>query len=185
MCGLTLEKINELGGVNINKYLAYLALCNSATDEWTDFNIDRAIVVDDFESNVRGTVDYIDSETFEITRQEMDIPIEHTDGCGMILPRKSKRAMMVRLPWVKGLLIPFPYDKFVREQNKLKERSTPYGKVKDIYGKEYDLIKDKIEVIFTKVNLKCGSIINHGMNTKPCIRNLTAMQANVMKKKTD
>ena len=34
MCGLTVEKINECGGININKYLAYLALCNSATDPW-------------------------------------------------------------------------------------------------------------------------------------------------------
>ena len=31
-CGLTVEHINELGGINTNKYLAYLALCNSATD---------------------------------------------------------------------------------------------------------------------------------------------------------
>ena len=48
--GLTVEKINKLGGMNINKYLAYLALCNSATDLWEDFNIDRCIVVDDFEN---------------------------------------------------------------------------------------------------------------------------------------
>ena len=33
------EKINEQGGVNINKYLAYLALCNSATTLWKDFDI--------------------------------------------------------------------------------------------------------------------------------------------------
>lgn len=32
MCGLTIDHINELGGVNVNKYLAYLALSNSATD---------------------------------------------------------------------------------------------------------------------------------------------------------
>ena len=32
-CGLSIEDINRHGGININKYLAYLALCNSATDE--------------------------------------------------------------------------------------------------------------------------------------------------------
>lgn len=80
-----------MGGVNINKYLAYLALCNSATEHWTDFNINKAIVVDDMETPVRSVVDFIDDKTYEITRKTMDIPIEHTDGCGMILPRRSKK----------------------------------------------------------------------------------------------
>ena len=35
--------------MNINKYLAYLALCNSGTDRWENFNIDKSIVVKDFE----------------------------------------------------------------------------------------------------------------------------------------
>ena len=71
----------------------------------------------------------------------------------MILPKASKKAFMVRLPWVKGLLVPFPYDKFIREHNKSAGYSK-YGKVKDIYGKEYDLLKDKIEIIFTKSQFK-------------------------------
>ena len=49
MCGLSIESINEQGGMNINKFLAYLALCNSATDEWKNFDIDKSIVVDDME----------------------------------------------------------------------------------------------------------------------------------------
>ena len=57
MCGLTVDKINELGGCNTNKYLAYLALTNSATDEWPEFDIRKTIVVDDMETLVRGTVD--------------------------------------------------------------------------------------------------------------------------------
>ena len=85
-CGLSIEKINERGGVNTNKYLAYLALCNSATDRWEDFNIDDCIVVDDLETSVTGLVDYIDETTYDIERKTMDIPIKHTDGCGMILP---------------------------------------------------------------------------------------------------
>lgn len=34
MCGLTIDKINSKGGNNVNKHLAYMALTNSATDEW-------------------------------------------------------------------------------------------------------------------------------------------------------
>jgi hypothetical protein len=53
-CGLTIDDINTKGGVNINKYLAYLALCNSATDLWEDFDITKSIVVDDFETCVEA-----------------------------------------------------------------------------------------------------------------------------------
>jgi hypothetical protein len=146
MCGLTVEDINNQGGVNINKYQAYLALSNSATDEWKDFDINKSIVVNDLETNVHSLVDYIDRETYEITRQEMDIPIEHTDGCGIILPKKSKKSFMCRLPWIKGLLVPFPYDKFAEENGTYI--------VTDIYGKEWDIVKDEIEVIFTKSQFK-------------------------------
>lgn len=145
-CGLSVEHINELGGVNINKYLAYLALCNSATDEWKSFNIDKCIVVNDFETCVDDIVDYIDDETYEITRTKMPVPIPHTDGCGMILPKLSKKNFMVRAPWVKGLLTPFPFDTFAKEHKQTK--------VRDIYGKEYDIIKDNIQVIFTKSQFK-------------------------------
>lgn len=54
MCGLTRDEINKKGGINPNKFLAYLALCNSATDIWEDFDIDRSIIVEDFETDVIG-----------------------------------------------------------------------------------------------------------------------------------
>lgn len=155
MCGLTIDKINEKGGMNINKFLAYLALCNSATEEWTDFDINKSIVVDDMETTIRCTVDFIDDKTYKISRKDMDIEINHTDGCGMILPSKSKRSFMCRLPFVKGLLVSHPFDKFIRESNRNnKNKSISYGKVKDIYGKEYDILNDGIEVIFTKSQFK-------------------------------
>ena len=56
--GLTFENINTQGGMNINKFLAYLALCNSATDVWTGFDIDRCIIVEDFENEITGDVDF-------------------------------------------------------------------------------------------------------------------------------
>lgn len=172
MCGLTIEHINSLGGINTNKFIAYMALCNSATDVWEDFNIDKAIVVDDMETMVEGLVDFINYETYKITRQTMKVPITHTDGCGMILPQEVNRNMMVRLPWIKGLLSPFAFNDFINVANENMGFES-YGKVKDIYGKEWDLIKDGIEVIFTKSQFKMwkyypndidedGNIIKYG-----------------------
>lgn len=147
MCGLTVDEINAQGGINVNKYLAYLALSNSATDLWEDFDIDRCIVVPDFETAVHGTVDFIDDKTYQVNRQEMDIPIEHTDGCGMILPSISKKNFMVRLPWVKGLLASFDFRRFIE-----KHGCSPA--IKDIYGQEHDVIEEDIQVIFTKSQFK-------------------------------
>ena len=146
-CGLTVEHINSLGGMNINKFLAYLALCNSATDWWQNFDINKTIVVDDFENNVLCEVDYIDDVTYEITRQTMEVPIPHMDGCGLILPSVSKKNFMVRLPWVKGLLGVFDFRRFIQENN-----CSPI--VTDIYGVQHDILKENIEIIFTKSQFK-------------------------------
>jgi predicted nucleic acid-binding Zn ribbon protein len=147
-CGLSVEDINKKGGSNTNKYLAYLALQNSATELWEGFDIDRSIVVDDFETMVGGYVDFIDYQTYEIKKNTyMDVPIPHMDGAGIYLPKVSKKNVMVRLPWVKGLLISTPFDKFINEYN------AP-TKIKDIYGKEWDIEKDDIQIIFTKSQFK-------------------------------
>lgn len=144
MCGLSVEDINSKGGINPNKFLAYLALCNSATDTWENFDIDKSIVVDDFETNIYSQVDYINEIDYSITRKEMEVNVPHTDGCGMMLEEKTR---MVRLPWVKGLMITFPFDKFIKEKNGNK-------KIYDIYGKEYDILEDNIKYIFTKSQFK-------------------------------
>jgi len=146
-CGLSIDKINALGGVNRNKYLAYLALCNSATEKWNDFDIDKCIVVDDVETEVKGLVDYIHNETWQIERKEMAVPINHTDGCGMMLPSISRKNFMFRMPWFKGLLVSFPFDKWIKEHN-------GSSKIKDIYGNEYDIFEDDIQIIFTKSQFK-------------------------------
>lgn len=147
-CGLSVKRINELGGCNTNKYLAYLALCNSSTDVWKSFDIDRAIVVDDFETMVEDEVDYIDPVKYTITRTKMAVPVPHMDGCGMMLPRLTVgKNTMVRLPWIKGLLAVFPYDDWVREHG-----CSPV--IKDIYGDEHDIYRENIEIIFTKSQFK-------------------------------
>lgn len=146
-CGLTIEKINEHGGMSINKYLAYLALNSSATDEWVNFDIDRCIVVEDLENEVEGEVDFIDHETFEITRKTESLPFTQTDGCGMISPELSSKNFMVRCPWVKGLLVSFPFRRFINERG-----CSPI--VKDIYGDEHNIIEEDIQIIFTKSQFK-------------------------------
>lgn len=146
MCGLTIDKINELGGINPNKCLAYLALNSSATDPWPEFDIDKAIVVDDFESPVHGEVDYIDDVTYEIQRKVMDVDICHTDGMGLM---NSGTTRMTRLVWVKGLMVQFPFREFIKEY-------CPGGEcvVYDIYGDPHKIIEEDIQYIFTKSQFK-------------------------------
>ena len=146
MCGLTVNDINNCGGINSNKFLAYLALCNSATDVWEDFDIDRSIVVEDFETMVEGTVDFIDEYDYKISRKVDKIKIPHMDGCGIMLEDETR---MVRLPWVKGLLVKFPFDKFIEEN--CKENNCV---IYDIYGTPHDIIKENIKYIFTKSQFK-------------------------------
>lgn len=146
MCGLNEEIINSNGGMSINKWIAYLALSNSASTPWEGFNIDECIVVDDFETNVSTEVDYINDETYEIKREHKSIPINHTDGCGMILPELSVNAFMFRAPFMKGMLVPFPFDQFCMNNGQ--------SRIKDIYGKEWDIVKDGIKIILTKSQFK-------------------------------
>lgn len=147
MCGLTVDRINALGGNNVNKHLAYMALTNSATDEWTDFDIDKSIVIDDFETDVYGTFDFVDETDYSITRKTGAIPIPHTDGAGMMLPGVSRKNFMFRAPWIKGLLGVFDFRKFV-ETN----RCSPV--ITDIYGREHHIINEDIQIIFTKSQFK-------------------------------
>lgn len=144
MCGLTVEEINEAGGTNENKFLAYLALGNSATDVWEDFDIDKSIVVDDFETEVQSEVDHI-SIDYTIERKITGTVIPHMDGCGIMLDKPTR---MVRAPWIKGLLVYFPFDKFIREKCDGKAIVT------DIYGQDHDILTEDIRYIFTKSQFK-------------------------------
>ena len=150
MCGLTIDEINKKGGNNPNKHLAYMALTNSATDVWEEFDIDKTIVINDFETNVYGTYDLVDDTDYSIKRVTDYVPIAHTDGAGMILPNafnKEQCNKMVRLPWIKGLLGVFDFKKFI-------EVNSCSSVVKDIYGIEHDILTEDIQVIFTKSQFK-------------------------------
>lgn len=150
MCGLTIDDINQKGGNNPNKHLAYMALTNSATDEWKEFDINKTIVINDFATDVYGIYDLVDETDYSVTRKNGNITIEHTDGAGMMLPNafgKQQKNQMVRLPWIKGLLGVFDYKKFIEINN-------CFPIVKDIYGKEHNVIEEDIQVIFTKSQFK-------------------------------
>lgn len=150
MCGLTIDSINQKGGNNPNKHLAYMALTNSATDVWEEFDIDKAIVIDDFETDVYATYDLVDDKDYSIKRMSDYIPIPHTDGAGMILPNAfgvEQKNKMVRLPWIKGLLGVFDYKRFIEVNN-------CSSRINDIYGKEWDIFEDDIHLIFTKSQFK-------------------------------
>ena len=144
MCGLTVEEINEAGGTNENKFLAYLALGNSATDVWEDFDIDKSIVVDDFETEIQTEVDHISAD-YSIKREITGTVIPHMDGCGIMLDKPTR---MVRAPWIKGLLVYFPFDKFIQEKCEGK------AVVTDIYGQDHDILAEDIQYIFTKSQFK-------------------------------
>lgn len=147
MCGLTIDKINSKGGNNVNKHLAYMALTNSATDEWREFDIDKSIVIDDFETNVYGTFDFVDETDYSITRKTDYVPIPHTDGAGMVSPSVSLKNFMFRAPWIKGLLGVFDFKRFIEVNN-----YSPI--ITDIYGKKHNIIEEDIQVIFTKSQFK-------------------------------
>lgn len=163
MCGLTIEAINAKGGNNVNKHLAYMALANSATDEWKEFDIDRCIVVDDFETNVEGAFDYIDETDYSITRKTGEVPIPHTDGAGMMLPSVMTKNTMFRAPWIKGLLGVFDFRKFVEINN-----YSPI--IKDIYGKEWDIIGDDIQIIFTASQFKMNKYYDDWQSYKDAFK---------------
>jgi DNA-directed RNA polymerase subunit RPC12/RpoP len=162
MCGLTIDIINNSSehGCNINKFLSYLALLFSASDKWEGFDIDRAIVLPDFETGVEGKVDYINHKTFKIKKnRKMKVMITHSDGCGWILPSESKISFMVRLPWMKGLLTPCDFLKYCRLY-----RNDNY-KVVDIDGKEWDLKADNIKYVFFKSQFKMNKYYKNCYNS--------------------
>lgn len=171
MCGLSWDKINELGGMNINKFLAYLALQNSATDVLEGFNIDECIVIDDFRTILENRdVDYIekikkeviDKKTGEITeklfiknplRIKKDIEIEHSDGCGLQIVKK--KSFQIRLPFMKGLMTYGNWKKFCNDN----DGSNPI--IKDLWGKEWNVVSDNIKYIFTKSQFKMWKYYNN------------------------
>jgi len=142
---LSIEKINSKDGVNINKWSAYVALSTSATTLWDDVDIDRVCVVEDFETVLENrVVDHIDGN-YEMNRISKDVAIPHTDGFGMMCPKFCRDTRIIRAPWIKGLLAPMDFKRFVKTKN---------GKqvIKDVWDTEHN-VKD-LDIILTKSQFK-------------------------------
>lgn len=162
MCGMTYEKLNERGGMNIGKLLAYMSLSSSATDEW-DFDLDHAIVVKDFEAPVSGLMDYI-TQDYKIERGIREVMINHTDGCGVAMPDVLPAPnSMARLPFIKGLLTEFDFIAFCAVHG-----VDPV--IEDAWGVKHDLIAEDIKIIFTISQFKLWKYYENWDDYKRCFK---------------
>lgn len=156
-CGMDWDTINARGGVNVNKMLAYWSLACSASIPWPEFDIDKTIIIPDFEAEVTDRMLYIkpDYTTEDAIRT---VKINHCDGAGMYLPGAKivspdlqGKNFMCRGPFTKGLLSPFDFLKFCRVNG-----AKPV--IKDYWGLEHDLIKEDIQIIFTESQMKLAKL---------------------------
>lgn len=127
--------------------MAYMALPCSATDEWKDFDIDRVIVIPDWEGEVTDRMLYI-KDDYSTEDGVRTVKINHVDGAGMMLPSVSKKNFMIRAPYIKGLLCSFDFLRFC------KEHGIEKPVLRDRYGLERDLLAEDIRIILTESMFK-------------------------------
>ena len=162
--GLTDEQINNKGGINIGKYLAYNALSlSSSVLPDKEIDIDRCIVVPDFETVISDMVKYIDIKEDNngqcyIADMPKDyvlkeIPIKHTDGAGMFLPGELPSSCQIRGGYFKGALFPFDFRKFALE---VAHNSV----ITDLWGEKIDIIEQDIRFIFTESQFKMNKFFS-------------------------
>ena len=159
MCGLTDEIINQKGGCNRGKYLAYkgLPLSASIIPEGYEIDIDKCLVVPDFETEINEEVecidiDHVNREFIGIERRKEDIPIPQTDGAGMFLPGILPTSAQIRCAHLKGAIFPFDFIKFLNQDEV--EGIKPDPVIPDAWGKVHDVIEEDIQVLFTASQLK-------------------------------
>jgi hypothetical protein len=156
LCGLDKERINSTKfkkgdkterGINTNKYLAYLSLQNSATTRWGDFDINKVVVCPDLEIEVTDKVEFIDRDDYELSiPEERTLPMNVSDGVGLILPHLSDKNFQFRIPWGKGLLSSFDFRKFAG----LNGNYT----ITDVWGDTHHIINDDVQIILSASQLK-------------------------------
>lgn len=159
MCGLTNDIINQKGGCNRGKYLAYKGLPLSASIVPSEYkiDIDRCLVVPDFETVINEEVECIDIDHdnrgfIGIGRRKENIPIPQTDGAGMFLPGVLPASAQIRCAHLKGAIFPFNFRKFLEQEEV--EGVKPDPVILDAWGTIHDVIKEDIRVIFTASQLK-------------------------------
>ena len=142
--------------------MAYVCLTSSSTDEWTDFDLDRAIVIPDFKGEVTDRMMYIRPD-YTHEEQVRTVEINHTDGSGMMLPCVSANNFMVRGPYCKGLLSVFDFMAFC-EENNVKPVLT------DVWGLEHDLVAENIQIIFCESMMKMWKYYSSWQAYKDTVR---------------
>lgn len=158
LVGLSVEYINEHGGMNVGKYLSYTALpLSSSVLPEKEIDIDRCILVEGLETIVKGMVKYVDIGEDENGQHyvagtpndyiEEDIPIEHTDGAGMFIPGELPSSCQIRSGFFKGAMFPFDFRLFA---NKIAHNT----KIPDAWKEEIDVEEQDIKYIFTTSQLK-------------------------------
>lgn len=160
MCGLTDDIINSKGGCNRGKYLAYkgLPLSASIVPEGYEIDIDKCLVVPDFETIINEEVECIDidhdnKKFIGIERRKENVLIPQTDGAGMFLPGALPASAQIRCAHLKGALFQFDFRKFLGQEEV--EGVKPDPVIPDAWGKvKHDIIKEDIQVIFTASQLK-------------------------------
>lgn len=159
MCGLTDDMINSRGGCNRGKYLAYKGLPMSASfiPDGYEIDIDKCLVVPDFETIVNENVECIDidhakKQIIGIERRNEDVPIPQTDGAGMFLPGVLPTSAQIRCGHLKGAIFPFDFRKFLMQDEV--EGIKPSPIINDAWGNEHDVIEEDIQVLFTASQLK-------------------------------
>lgn len=165
MCGLTNDIINDKGGCNSGKYLAYKGLPLSASIDPKKYyiNIDKCLVVPDFKTMINEEVevigiDHINHEFTGIERREENIEIPQTDGAGMFLPGLLPASAQIRCGHLKGAIFPFDFRKFLMLE--WVEGIKPSPIIHDAWGDEHDIIKEDIQFIFTASQLKMWTYYN-------------------------
>lgn len=132
-------------GIVINKLIAYKALCASSSIEWETytgkpFDIRDVVIVPDFEFEIEGVEsEYID-DNYQITPSTKTLVNPVSDGCGYVLPSYFKHNVQVRSSWIKGLLTPFDWIKFGKQQG----INVNKFMVKDVWGNPQSLKGKKI-----------------------------------------
>ena len=165
MCGLTDDIINQNGGCNSGKYLAYkgLSLSSSINPEGYEIDIDKCIVVPDFKTVVNEDVECIDidhrkREIAGIGRGKENVEIPQTDGAGMFLPGVLPASAQIRCSHLKGAIFPFDFRKFLGQDEV--EGIKPDPIIKDAWENIHNVIKEDIQVIFTASQLKMWKYYN-------------------------
>lgn len=165
MCGLTDDIINEKGGCNSGKYLAYKGLPLSSSIDLDKYYIDieKCLVVPDFKTIVNEEVeaidiDHINHEFTGIERRKENVEIPQTDGAGMFLPGLLPASAQIRCGHLKGAVFPFDFRKFLMLDEV--EGIKPSPIIHDAWGDEHDIIKEDIQFVFTASQLKMWRYYN-------------------------